>query len=76
MGGRRQHCGPGNAGAVTCLETTLEKRLISAGSAPQPQRSRCESSSTTLRDTAGSEPGCRGTRSGATGAQTCPPEHS
>ena len=60
MGGWRQHRGPGNADAATCLETTLEKRLISAGSAPRPQRGRCESSSTTLRDTAGSELGVQG----------------
>lgn len=60
MGGRQQHHGPGNAGAATCLETTLEKRLISAGSAPQPWHGRCESSSTTLRDTAGSELGVQG----------------
>lgn len=60
MGGRWQHGGPGNAGAATSLEITLEKRLISAGSASQPWRGCCESSSTTRRDTAGSKLGVQG----------------
>lgn len=37
-----------------------KKKLVSAGSAPQPWRGCCESSSTTRRDTAGSKLGVQG----------------